>query len=122
MDFYPHSDEDVDDLAHRLWDKSLQVDDCILWLGSASGKGYGVISWMGRQAYIHRLIYHFHNPNEILDVIRHTCDTPNCWHIDHLRNGTTADNVADKIAKARHIFGTQSYNSHLTEKDIIAIR
>jgi hypothetical protein len=119
----PHiSQHIIDDLAQRLWAKSEFVGDCLLWDGPKSGKGYGVIGWLGRQIYIHRLVYSLHHPDEELKIIRHSCDTPNCWHINHLFNGTTQDNVDDKVAKQRHIFGSDNYNTVLSETDISIIR
>jgi hypothetical protein len=95
---------------------------CYLWQGCVAGEGYGVTCWESKQVYIHRIIYQFDNPNEIINVIRHTCDTPNCWCPDHLRNGTTQDNVNDKVLKGRHIFGSANYNARFTENDIRIIR
>lgn len=117
------TDEEAEELAIRLWAKSEEFGECILWYGATSGQmGYGTISFRGRQTYIHRLIYQLHNPEEILDTVRHTCDTPNCWNIDHLINGTTADNVDDKVSKLRHVFGSKNYNTKFEEADIHAIR
>jgi hypothetical protein len=118
----PYTDTEIDDLAKRLWSQSKEHGDCILWKGPRAGKGYGVISWQGNQVYIHRLIFQLHNPDAILDVVRHSCDTPNCWHIEHLINGSTAENVEDKVAKLRHIFGENCHNAKFTDDDIRAIR
>jgi len=95
--------------------------DCFLWQGRTSGLGYGSISYNGKSAYIHRLIYEyvFCEPAE---VIRHTCDTPNCWNPDHLLNGSHADNVDDKVAKLRHRFGENHYKALLTEEQVRDIR
>jgi hypothetical protein len=117
-----YTDEEIDHLAKRLWSQSHEYGACILWEGPRAGKGYGVISWQGKQVYIHRLIYQLHNPDAILDIVRHTCDTPNCWEIDHLINGSTAENVDDKIKKLRHVFGMDNYNTKLTDDDVRAIR
>ncbi len=117
------SDELVNDLAIRLWAKSEYVGDCLIWNGCVAGqREYGVIGWLGGQVYIHRLIYQLHNPDIILDTVRHTCDTPRCWNIDHLINGTTAENVDDKVAKLRHIFGSRNWNTKFTDTDIVDIR
>lgn len=117
-----YTEEEVELLAQRLWDQSQYHGDCILWFGPCAGKGYGVISWQAKQVYIHRLVFQLHNPDAILDVVRHTCDTLNCWNIDHLLNGTTAENVQDKVDKLRHIFGENNYNAKFTNDDIREIR
>ncbi len=117
-----YTDEEIELLAQRLWSQSREHGECILWEGSRAGKGYGVINWQGKQVYIHRLIFQLHNEDAVLDVVRHTCDTPNCWNIDHLLNGTTADNVQDKVEKLRHVFGENNYNAKFKDEDIRAIR
>src|SRR6185437_1338635 len=100
----------------------INENGCLIWEGPTSGRGYGVTCWQGKQVYVHRLIYQLEHPDETLNVIRHTCDTPRCWLLEHLRNGTTAENTADKIQKSRHIFGSATYNSKFTETDISFIR
>ena len=118
-----YTDDEIDNLASRLWSQSREAGACILWYGPRSGQmGYGVISWQAKQVYIHRLIFQLHNPDAILDVVRHTCDTPNCWNIDHLINGTTADITQDKVNKLRHVFGVRNYNAKFTDDDIRAVR
>lgn len=66
-----------DELIQHLFDRSILNEDtgCILWQGCTAGKGYGVVGYQGRQQYVHRLAYQFENPNEELNIIRHTCDT-----------------------------------------------
>lgn len=91
--------------------------DCLIWTGPTAGKGYGVISWQGKQTLIHRLVYEqFHHVKP--DVVRHSCDNPRCWNIMHLSNGTHADNVEDKLIKGRHGLG----NSKLTVKQVQEIK
>lgn len=90
---------------------------CFLWQGHTAGEGYGCISFNGIQTYIHRLIYKYVFGEE-LEVIRHSCDTPNCWNPDHLNNGTHADNVYDKVMKLRHDFGESHYRAKLTNVQV----
>jgi len=104
-------------LENSVYDES---SGCILWQGCTAGNG--VTCWQGKQVYIHRLAYHFEHPEEKLDVIRHTCDTPNCWNLEHLRNGTTLDNVLDKVIKGRQPRGSAMHNAAFTEDDIVDIR
>lgn len=98
-----------------------ETADCFLWQGHTAGKGYGVICYQGKQIYIHRLIYEYVF-GELPNIIRHSCDTPNCWNPDHLHDGTHADNVADKVEKQRHMFGENHYLSKLTEAQVLEIR
>ncbi len=55
----------------------------------------------------HRLSYEVHN-NVLLsseDIIRHTCDNPSCINPLHLKIGTHADNVADRVKRSRSAIG-----------------
>lgn len=71
---------------------------------------------------MHKIAYQFEKPDEIQDVVRHTCDTPNCWRIEHLINGTTLDNIRDKVLKGRQPKGSGVHNSVFKEADIVEIR
>lgn len=95
--------------------------DCYLWQGRTAGDGYGSISFEGKNTYIHRLIYKYVFDEDPL-VIRHTCDRPNCWNPDHLKNGSHEDNVLDKVQKLRHCFGTKQHNSKLDDEKVRDIR
>ncbi len=114
----------IDEIIDVLFDKSIYDEEtgCWLWQGCVAGKGYGVIHFQGKQAYVHRVAYHIEHPDEALKVVRHSCDTPNCWSINHLHNGSTQDNVDDKVAKMRHIFGPYCHNAALDIDDIKKIR
>jgi len=105
--------------AHSILD---EATGCILWQGCKAGKGYGVTCWQGKQVYVHKLAYKFEYPDEIQNVVRHTCDTSSCWRLDHLINGTTQDNIDDMLTKHRHMHGSNHYNTIFTEEDIKLIR
>jgi hypothetical protein len=113
-----------DELIDHLLTRSVfdEKTGCLLWQGPIAGKGYGVTCWQGKQVYIHRIAYHFEYPDEAIDVIRHTCDTPNCWRIEHLVNGTTAENRADMLNKRRHAHGSGIANAAFKDSQIIEIR
>lgn len=55
-------------------------------------------------------------------VVMHICDNPSCVNVKHLRVGTHADNVADKIAKKRGNDGSRHGMSKLTEDKVRQIR
>lgn len=109
-------------IDHLIANSIKDENGCILWLGCVAGKGYGVVCWQGHQVYIHRLAYQLEHPDETIDVIRHSCDVPNCWNMDHLHNGTTQDNIDDMIAKGRHHHGETTHNSVLTDDLVRYIR
>lgn len=78
---------------------------CWEWAGSINGQGYGQISikhlgiMPGRA---HRISYEvFVGPIPGGMVIRHKCDNPPCVNPDHLEQGTTLDNVRDKMDRNR---------------------
>jgi len=79
-----------------------------LWTGSTDKDGYGGIQipvGKGGQKYepAHILAYKLYKgrvPRGM--VVMHTCDTPRCVNPAHLKLGTTAMNIADKVAKNRN--------------------
>lgn len=114
----------LDELIEHFFEYSM-IDyetGCFLWQGARAGRGYGVTSWQSKQVYVHRMAYHFEHPNEVLNVIRHTCDIPNCWRVSHLVNGTTLENIQDKVAKGRQPRGSSMHNARFTEAQILEIR
>jgi len=98
--------------------------DC--WLieyGQPVGIGYKRIRADHTDWYAHRLAFKMENGEVYPDsVIYHTCDKPNCINPLHLRIGSHADNVADKVAKSRQPMGMRHYRSVLTNDDVRAIR
>lgn len=55
-------------------------------------------------------------------VVRHACDNPRCVNPAHLSLGTQADNVADKVARGRHLFGEEAPHAKLTEESVRQIK
>lgn len=77
---------------------------CWLWAGAMTGDGYGCVRPFGgkRNVRAHRFSLQLRGVDVAADaVVMHRCDTPACVNPDHLRVGTHADNIADKIAKGR---------------------
>jgi len=81
------------------------INDCWEWKGARSSAGYGQ-KWtpsVGQVLYTHRLAYEWANgPIPSGMIVLHACDNPPCCNPSHLRLGTHADNVADKMQKGRH--------------------
>ena len=77
----------------------------------------------GKRTRIHRFIYEecFGLIQDGL-VVMHSCDNTHCINPEHLKVGTHADNVADKVSKNRHPKGEDIYFSKLTEKEVLSIR
>lgn len=88
------------------------MTQCREYRGQRNQAGYGV-RWIGdrlsgrRKVYVHRWVVAMIHGWDAIDgkVVRHICDNPACFLYDHLRIGTHADNVADKMAKGRYYRG-----------------
>lgn len=78
---------------------------CWEWTGARDRDGYGVITGDApdrRQYRVPRLIWErAHGPLPHGQHVRHTCDNPPCWNPAHLRAGTNAENIAEKVARGR---------------------
>lgn len=82
----------------------IDSNDCWLWQGPYTGKGYGeTISFLGER-YAHRSSFRaFNGPIPKGLIIRHSCDIRPCINPDHILSGTYADNSADCITRGRYI-------------------
>lgn len=80
---------------------------CWEWQGSKNQYGYGLVNmWIGcKQTTFapHRLQrMRLHGDPGDLEVM-HECDNRPCINPDHLKLGTHQDNMADCLAKGRHV-------------------
>ncbi len=115
-------------IEERFWEKvdKRGSDECWLWTASSS-QGYGRL-WNGKRPEgAHRISFRIHG-GEIPDGqhVLHRCDNPPCVNPAHLFVGTSADNMADKVAKGRLRVGSTSGESHpralLSQLDVLSIR
>lgn len=93
---------------HRFWKSVEKTDGCWLWRAGRDHDGYGVF-----QAKIHGVrvskahrYSHMLATGEILSpdiLVLHGCDNPPCVNPAHLTSGTNLDNMADMVAKGRHL-------------------
>jgi hypothetical protein len=96
---------------------------CWEWIGLRK-EGYGIYN----RKTVHRLAYELlHGPIPVGMIVRHKCDTRNCWNPDHLELGTTQDNIQDKVLRGRAIGGPgkrgeNCIHAKLTANDVEVIR
>ena len=111
----------------RFWNRVdiRGIDDCWPWMGARRPKGYGNFRLGGEVLNTSRVVYReFYgdglyapdptSPSQSLTVM-HGCDHPWCCNPSHLRLGTNAENMADRLNKGR-------YRKKLTEKEVLEIR
>lgn len=132
----------------RFWQKVDKTGECWLWTGGQFSNKYGRVAiaqsgekYSYKNGLAHRVAWAFQageTPRGTL--ILHICDTPSCVRNDevgwyevngvlhkrwgHLFEGTTQDNIADKVEKGRQgaARGMASGMARFTDDDIREIR
>jgi hypothetical protein len=100
-----------------------KTESCWIWKGKLDKGGYGSFWVNGKTMRAHRYSYElFKNVIDLNNVIMHTCDNPSCVNPEHLKEGTTLDNVNDKVDKKRHAIGSKIGTSKLSEEQVIEIK
>ena len=108
-------------------DKSKGPDGCWPWMkGHSNYKGYGSGTYQGKGFVAHRLAWELHNHSTIPTgmCVLHACDNPGCCNPLHLRIGTNAENVADRMARGRSNLprNEKAYWAKLTWANVREIR
>lgn len=94
------------DFLRALWDR-VDVsgeDDCWEWQGNRSTSGYGRFTARKVEGvFAHRVMWEIANHRQIPAgfYVLHSCDNPPCCNPAHLRIGTPADNMRDKLERGR---------------------
>lgn len=134
-----HSRTDRPSFAARFWAKvdrdgpipghCPELGPCWLWTASVTAQGYGQIAAQHESpGYRMRTAHHaaiFVTTGAWPPagaVVLHRCDTKRCVRFSHLRIGTHAENVADKVAKGRQLRGSAIVGSRLTAAQVRRIR
>jgi len=85
--------------------------------------GYYCCKVDGKTIRMHRQMYLMvKGPIPEGNVVRHTCDNSRCINPAHLKVGSHADNVQDRVDRDRSAKGEQNGRSKLTEADVKNIR
>lgn len=105
----------MNDLAHRFFNfvRIGGADECWPWEGCRQRQGYGNLAG-GASKLAHRVSYELHKgqiPTGMM--VLHSCDNPPCVNPKHLSVGTAIDNIADMVAKRRHIEGRKRSHEKL---------
>lgn len=113
-------------IGFRYEDRGYETP-CRIWQGATSAAGYGVRRRGRRLVYVHRDEYmREHVPLPPGRRVLHHCDQPDCANLEHLFDGTPADNTRDALAKGRLkiplIQGERHGNARLTEAQVLEIR
>lgn len=94
--------------------------------GYGQHKYYDRSTGKRRTTTLHRYVWALNAGMEIEDVgnrvIRHTCDNPKCINPQHLIEGTTADNMRDKVLRGRQPRGALVASSKLTDAEAEEVR
>jgi hypothetical protein len=81
----------LDNLVH-----SEKKAECWSWKGNTVSGGYGRFFINGRKHLIHRLVFKAYNGGlSDTELVRHSCNNPNCCNPMHLKSGTNEDNAKD---------------------------
>ncbi len=115
------------DVERRFWLRIVKgdlPDDCWQWMGSTTELGYGCFYVQNKKVYAHRYSFYLANGYQAEPWCLHSCDNPNCCNPLHLRAGTPADNVRDKVIRGRlnSARGSQIGTSKLLEWDVSVIK
>lgn len=95
---------------------------CWDWQGAKGDGGYGTLRFRGKTHRSHRVAFELANGQPAKNLVLHSCDNRLCCNPNHLRNGTSADNVRDAITRHRFALGERHPNAKLTAQQITEIR
>lgn len=89
------------DLAARITSRSVPDGDCLIWAGTKTRTGYGIVHARGihpKPVYVHRVVFaatHGWAPVRGDGVeLSHLCHRPDCVNVEHLVDESHAANMA----------------------------
>jgi hypothetical protein len=108
-------------IATLFKDRLLVVGDCWERQGGRV-RGYGQISYKGRNTLVHRLALSLALGRPLQANALHRCDNPPCFRPSHLYEGTMQDNCDDRDARSHTARHERHGNARLTAADVADIR
>jgi len=101
----------MEKLQAKFKDSILSADNgCIEWVKACNAQGYGVVrDEDGKTKLAHRAAWFLAYKVYPVKHLLHRCDNPRCVNVDHLFEGSQADNMADKMSKGRHKWGVRKW-------------
>lgn len=114
-------------VRRRFWSNvaAARKEDCWLWVGSLSTKGYGNFTIQCKYWSSHRVAWELVNgpiPDGL--CVLHRCDNPRCVNPAHLFLGTQLENIRDRDRKGRQVAmrGEKHGGAKLTTAQVREIR
>jgi hypothetical protein len=112
--------------SERFWSKVIKGPGCWEYMGAQrggeDGKRYGAFWYCGAHVGAHVFSFAQTNGYWPKEKVCHTCDFTLCVRPDHLFEGTTQQNTADRDAKGRQAKGERQHLAKMTEDDVRSIR
>lgn len=93
----------------------VEENGCMLFIGHRDKQGYGKITKDGKNTVVHRAVWEYYHPNELLDgKIAHKCKNKNCVNPDHL---IKLSSIMDRILRhvEEHENGCHLFMGHRNE-------
>lgn len=110
-------------MSERFWSRVVKSDGCWEWSGSCFKSGYGAFWRDGGMRYTHRESYEMTNgPVPTGLQVLHSCDNRRCVNPNHLRAGTSRENMQDAIDRSRLRHGARHPCAKLTHQQVVALK
>ena len=108
----------------RIIEGYINNNGCVECIQSLDKNSYPRITINRKQCMLTHLIweaYHKHPVPKGIFVL-HNCDNPACINPAHLKLGTQADNIRDRVERGRSAIGEKNGRSKLTEDNVRYIK